>query len=109
MSLSKNLMQMKFMKKSRDKEEEEAEMETGSLLDQDLTQTVKTEGSKYIIESSYVPCEQLMFGRRSYKGMNPEIELIMANEESNQMDTTPQEVDISNKEMVQRLRKNRNN
>ena len=32
---------------------------------------------RYILESSYVPIENLKFGRVSYKGMNPEIETIM--------------------------------
>lgn len=35
------------------------------------------ESSKYIIETSYVPCENLIEGRISYGGMNPEIERLI--------------------------------
>ena len=33
--------------------------------------------SRFVMESSYVPVESLIFGRLAYKGMNAEIESLM--------------------------------
>lgn len=53
---SKNLMGLKFMQRAAKKEDNKEE---------------------FIIYASYQACEQLRFGRLSFKGMNTEIEDIM--------------------------------
>lgn len=48
-----------------------------ALYSNEITDKMLHESSKYVIETSYVPCEDLIEGRVSYGGMNPEIERII--------------------------------
>lgn len=59
------------MQKARQQVEQKAEKEQFS---NDTKQ-------QYIIHQSYYSCERLKFGRLSFKGMNPEIEILMKKEE----------------------------
>lgn len=52
--------------------------------------------SMFIIEPSYVPCEDLIEGRLSYHGMNPEIEEIMKAEE----DEIQRTIDLRNEKEI---------
>ncbi|XP_074113357.1 M-phase phosphoprotein 6-like [Cotesia typhae] len=66
---------MKFMKTTKEKvDKEQFQMEGEKYFENQLTTKMKKESGKYIMESSYVLCEQLVDGRLSYRGMNPEIE-----------------------------------
>ncbi|XP_049852694.1 M-phase phosphoprotein 6 [Schistocerca gregaria] len=102
--LSKAVLEMKFMKKSKERFEREKEVEDSRALFSDvITEDMKHGKSKYIIESSYVPCEDLIVGRLSFHGMNPEIEEIMKEEETaaqKEIDVK-NEVDVSDLEMAQ--------
>jgi len=77
--LSKNVREMKFMQRGalrEEKEQQEAE-EKQSIDDEHWVLDMAEQPQKkniYLSEPSYAVCCKLMFGRRSYKGFNPEIE-----------------------------------
>ncbi|XP_046403997.1 M-phase phosphoprotein 6 [Ischnura elegans] len=74
--LSKNILEMKFMKRSKEKAEKEKEDEDRQIMfSHEITPGMKE--SKYVLEPSYVPCEDLIIGRLSFHGFNPAVELIM--------------------------------
>ncbi|XP_057379774.1 M-phase phosphoprotein 6-like [Daphnia carinata] len=76
--LSKNLLEMKFMKRTKEKTEKELEdEERQATFANEITSAMLSHGSKFLMESSYAACEKLTFGRMSFKGANPEIEKIM--------------------------------
>uniref|UniRef100_U5ESH4 Putative cytoplasm n=1 Tax=Corethrella appendiculata TaxID=1370023 RepID=U5ESH4_9DIPT len=76
--LSKFILEMKFMKKTKEKvEKEEDDAEGRALYSSEITDKMLHGQSNFIIEPSFVPCENLIEGRVSYRGMNPEIERIM--------------------------------
>uniref|UniRef100_A0A182T0P2 M-phase phosphoprotein 6 n=1 Tax=Anopheles maculatus TaxID=74869 RepID=A0A182T0P2_9DIPT len=76
--LSKGILQMKFMSRTKEKLDKEADDERGrALYASEITDKMLSETIKYVIEPSYVPCEDLIEGRISYGGMNPEIERII--------------------------------
>ncbi|XP_055530883.1 M-phase phosphoprotein 6 [Wyeomyia smithii] len=76
--LSKGILEMKFMSRTREKlEKEKDDAEGRALYSNEITDKMLHDSSKYIIETSYVPCEDLIEGRVSYGGMNPEIERII--------------------------------
>ncbi|XP_022344682.2 M-phase phosphoprotein 6-like [Crassostrea virginica] len=81
-SLSKNVLQMKFMQRSALQiEKEKSEEEKQKVIDDehwvlDLPETEQKE-SKYITETSIAYIEDLQFGRFSYNGCNPEVEKLM--------------------------------
>uniref|UniRef100_A0A8D8NIM3 M-phase phosphoprotein 6 n=1 Tax=Culex pipiens TaxID=7175 RepID=A0A8D8NIM3_CULPI len=78
MKLSKGILEMKFMSRTREKiEKENDDAEGRALYSNEITDKMLHESSKYVIETSYVPCEDLIEGRVSYGGMNPEIERII--------------------------------
>ncbi|KAK3914015.1 M-phase phosphoprotein 6 [Frankliniella fusca] len=81
-NLSKGILDMKFMKKSKEKvEREQQDLESQDLFANDITKALKSsKGSQFIIEHSMVPIETLLNGRMSFKGMNPEIERLMEQE-----------------------------
>nr|XP_009681210.1 PREDICTED: M-phase phosphoprotein 6 isoform X2 [Struthio camelus australis] len=60
-----------------------------------------------IEESSFMPCEDLLYGRMSFKGFNPEIEKLMVqmNSKSKKEETevdVKMEADVSDEEMARR-------
>ncbi|XP_059622984.1 M-phase phosphoprotein 6 [Phlebotomus argentipes] len=80
--LSKTILEMKFMKKTKEKVlKAEESQETGSMYSSEITQKMLS-GSNFIAEPSYVHCEGLMIGRFSFGGMNPELERLMEKEQA---------------------------
>uniref|UniRef100_A0A023FWQ2 Putative m phase phosphoprotein 6 n=1 Tax=Amblyomma parvum TaxID=251391 RepID=A0A023FWQ2_AMBPA len=76
--LSRHLLDMKFMKKSKEKaQKDEEEEEHRSLFNSNAMDSIKKEGSRYVIKESYAPCLGLLAPRMSFKGRNPEIERLM--------------------------------
>lgn len=71
-TFSKNLLGLKFMQKAKQQIEQKAEKEQ---LSQDNSK------QQYIIHQSYYSCERLKLGRLSFKGMNPEIEILMRSDD----------------------------
>lgn len=76
--LSKSILDMKFMKRTKEKVlKEEDDAESRAMYSNEITEKMLKCESSYIIEPSYVPCEDLNDGRFSFRGMNPEIERIL--------------------------------
>ncbi|KAM3609972.1 uncharacterized protein V6R79_023398 [Siganus canaliculatus] len=81
--LSKNLLRMKFMQRGLDAETKKQleEDEKRIISDEhwylDLPE-LKAKENVILEEKSFVPCEDLRFGRVSFKGFNPEVEKLMA-------------------------------
>lgn len=72
--LSKNLMQMKFMQRSRKEYEKQVDEKEGPI---EFNPSEGNEKSQIIQDPSYVLCEKLRFGRFSFKGMNVDVEQLM--------------------------------
>lgn len=101
-SLSKNLLQMKFMKRSKEKAELEIEEEKSKILiEEQLSETIK-KGDRFYVEPSHVLCEGLVFGRLSFRGKNPEIEKLMQEKKDNKTinKRMHNECEVSNTEMA---------
>ncbi|KAG8227577.1 hypothetical protein J437_LFUL000677 [Ladona fulva] len=74
--LSKNILEMKFMKRSKEKAEKEKEDEERQIMfSHEITPGMKE--SNYVLEPSFIPCEDLILGRLSYHGFNPVVERMM--------------------------------
>ncbi|XP_006641225.2 M-phase phosphoprotein 6 isoform X1 [Lepisosteus oculatus] len=110
--LSKNLLRMKFMQRGLDAEvkkqleEEEKRIISDEHWYLDLPE-LKAKENFVIEERSFVPCEELIYGRMSFGGFNPEVEKLMAamksqskTEEDEEADKV--EADVSDEEMARR-------
>lgn len=88
--LPKSVLDMKFMKKTKDRIEKELEntQDHDSLYSNIITEEMRHATGNFISESSFVFCEDLIEGRLSFKGMNPEIERLMALETNVNEETT---------------------
>ncbi|XP_071089456.1 M-phase phosphoprotein 6-like [Haliotis cracherodii] len=111
--LSKNVLQMKFMQRSVLRiENEQNEEENNRAIDDehwvmDVPPLPKKQ-SRYDIQPSYVACENLCFGRMSYKGFNPEVEKLMAihntQMELDAAEERERETHVSQDEMAERYK-----
>jgi len=101
--LSRHLLDMKFMKRTREKNEIQDDEEIrAQMFDSEVTPAMRVEGDRFIYESSYVPIENLRFGRLSFKGMNPEIETIMLEEANREEVNRQMDTDVNDQEMAER-------
>jgi len=74
-TLSKSILEMKFMQRTKEAFLKQAEDEEGrAAYASQLTEAMKKGGSRTVLEASFAPCEELQCPRRSYHGANPEIE-----------------------------------
>jgi len=93
------------MKRTREKTEIMEEEEIRSqMFDSEVTPAMRVGGSRVVCEPSYVPVENLVFGRLAFKGMNQEIEAMMA--EKVAAEDTTKEKEVSDADMANRLTKN---
>ncbi|CAL7934988.1 unnamed protein product [Xylocopa violacea] len=102
--LSKSILEMKFMKRTKEKVEKQQFQEEGEeYFGNELTKRMKQESERFIIEPSYVFCEKLIDGRVSFQGMNPEIEKLMEEEQNNECVKVKakEEADISEEQMAE--------
>ncbi|XP_056308346.1 M-phase phosphoprotein 6 [Danio aesculapii] len=112
--LSKNLLRMKFMQRGLDAEvkkqldEEEKRIISDEHWFLDLPE-LKAKENHIIEERSFVPCEDLVYGRMSFKGFNPDIEKLMLlmnapreeeDEEEEDESMNKMETDITDEEMA---------
>jgi len=120
-ALSKGLLQMKFMQKTASKLQQEVEEEEiGALEEQWVIESLP---QKYIsllsngdapidkaadddlfeYNNSITILEQLAFGRMSFQGMNPEVELLMRNDGKSEEETSQQapETSITDEDMAE--------
>lgn len=101
--LSKGVLQMKFMKRTKDKVDEElAALEGRTMYSNEITDRMMNDSSNFIIEPSFMRCEDLIDGRLSFRGMNPEIERLLELEEEERQAKTRHEMgkDVTDQEMV---------
>ncbi|XP_055002359.1 M-phase phosphoprotein 6 isoform X2 [Sorex araneus] len=79
--LSKNLLRMKFMQRGLDSEtKKQLEEEEKKIISEehwylDLPE-LKEKESFIIEEQSFLLCEDLLYGRMSFRGFNPEVEVL---------------------------------
>lgn len=107
--LSKNVLRMKFMQRSLDPdakkqlEEDEKRVISDEHWYLDLPELMTNENI-ILTERSFVSCEDLVFGRISFKGFNPEIEKLMAvrGQKVNDEDMSKMDTDITDEEMASR-------
>ncbi|KAJ8920800.1 hypothetical protein NQ315_004941 [Exocentrus adspersus] len=79
--LSKGILEMKFMKKTKEKVQKEMEDAEGqAMYSSEITNEMRRNGNLVFIETSITSCKNLIDGRLSFGGMNPEIEKMMAND-----------------------------
>lgn len=80
--LSKSILDMKFMKRTKEKVlKEEDDAQSRAMYSNEITEKMRKNESKFIIEPSFMCFEDLNDGRFSFRGMNPEIERLMELEE----------------------------
>ncbi|XP_041794457.1 M-phase phosphoprotein 6 [Chelmon rostratus] len=111
--LSKNLLRMKFMQRGLDAETKKQleEDEKRIISDEhwylDLPE-LKAKENLIVEEKSFVPCEDLKYGRISFKGFNPEVEKLMAlmnpkdEEEKEEEEVSRMQTDVTDEEMALR-------
>lgn len=99
--LSKSILQMKFMKRTKEKvDKEKDEAEGRAMYSSQITEKMLQGDLNYIFESSYVPCEDLIDGRMSFRGVNPEIERLMELESNAKPVKREMATDVSDTDMV---------
>lgn len=104
--LPKAVLDMKFMRKTKERlQKENANTENHeNLYAQEITEEMRNASGNYISESSFIFCEELIEGRLSFKGMNPEIERIMELETVKQEgDDGEMQKDVSDEMLVKKM------
>lgn len=82
LKLSKSILDMKFMKRTKEKVlKEEDDAHSQAMYSNEITEKMRKNESRFIVEPSYMAIEGLNDGRFSFRGMNPEIERLMELEE----------------------------
>ena len=102
--LSKNVLEMKFMKRTKEKTEIEHENEERqAMFASSITAAMKHQGSRFITEPSYVNIENLNFGRLAFHGMNPEIEKMAEDDriQKEEAEAELREKDVQDEEMLE--------
>ncbi|XP_034829740.1 M-phase phosphoprotein 6 [Maniola hyperantus] len=105
LQLPKSVLEMKFMKKTKERLEKELENTLGheDLYSNIITNEMRHATGNYISESSFVFCEDLIEGRVSFKGMNPEIERIMESENKQNDCDGEMQKDISDEILAKKM------
>lgn len=87
--LSKTVLEMKFMKRSKEKKINPLINDVDNIKYIELFDKIPNPNSNFIVQESFVPCENLIMGRVSFNGMNPHIEEILRNEHQEKIKTIP--------------------
>lgn len=101
--LSKSILEMKFMKKTKERvEKEEEDAEGHAMYSKEITEKMRNSGHLIFIESNISQCKDLLDGRLSFGGMNPEIEKLMSNDYVKKFEASEKakEKDVSDVEMA---------
>nr|CAH7745081.1 unnamed protein product [Callosobruchus chinensis] len=101
--LSKAILEMKFMKKTKEKVQKEKEDAEGqAMYSGEITEEMRRTGNLVFVSTSIANCKNLIDGRLSFGGMNPEIEKLMANDYGMQLEEEEKrkEKDITDVEMA---------
>lgn len=102
--LSKAILEMKFMKKTKEKVEKEIDDAEGQAMYSDqITDEMRKTGNLVFISTSMTICKNLVDGRLSFGGMNPEIEKLMAKDYNKFVGEaeTRKEKDVTDVEMAE--------
>lgn len=105
LQLPKSVLEMKFMKKTRERLERELENTEGheGLYSNIITNEMRHASGNYISESSFIFCEDLIEGRVSFKGMNPDIERLMESENKSNSTDGDMQKDISDEILAKKM------
>lgn len=77
--LSKQILDMKFMKRTKERvKKEEEDAEGKAMYSNQITEQMRKSGNIVFIETSISNCKNLIDGRLSFGGINPDIERIMS-------------------------------
>ncbi|RZC39786.1 MPP6 domain containing protein [Asbolus verrucosus] len=104
LKLSKSILDMKFMKKTKERVQKEQEDAEGkAMYSNEITDEMKKSGNIVFTETSIYHCRNLIEGRLSFGGMNPEIERLMLNDFAKKMQEAEKrkETDVSDVQMAQ--------
>ncbi|XP_028179074.1 M-phase phosphoprotein 6 [Ostrinia nubilalis] len=103
--LPKSVLEMKFMRKTKERIEKELENTQGhdSLYSNIITDEMRHASGNFITESSFIFCEDLLEGRLSYKGMNPEIERLMEQDFRNANPDGDMKKDVSDEILLKKM------
>ncbi|XP_059480542.1 protein F29A7.6 [Neocloeon triangulifer] len=97
--LPKSLLEMKFMKKTKELEEKRREDEDRKeMFSNEITDQMVSEGQRFLEEPSLVPLLNLREGRFSYLGFNKEIEQLMQSEEDAKKEAEQKRLDAVKQE-----------
>ncbi|KAJ2953604.1 hypothetical protein O0L34_g1210 [Tuta absoluta] len=106
-TLPKALLDMKFMRKTKERIEKELQntQDHDSLYSNIITSEMRQASGNFISESSFIFCENLIEGRLSFKGMNPEIERLMELESGikQEKETGEMEKDVSDEILAKKM------
>ncbi|XP_068150770.1 M-phase phosphoprotein 6 [Drosophila tropicalis] len=81
--LSRGVLDMKFMQRTKVKvAKEDDDEQSRALYSHEINDKMLNSNSNFIIETSYAICEGLIDGRLSFRGMNPELERLMEQEKA---------------------------
>ncbi|XP_076275758.1 M-phase phosphoprotein 6 [Rhynchophorus ferrugineus] len=101
--LSKAILEMKFMKKTKEKvAKEEENAESREMYSHEITEEMKKNGNIIFRPASITVCKRLVDGRLSFGGMNPEVEKMMENDYNKRYTEAEKkkEKDITDEEMA---------
>ena len=94
------------MKRTKEKTEQQEEEDVRArMFEGEVSGAMRQGAGRIMVEPSYVNIENLRFGRLAFKGMNAEIESMMA-EHAAALDSDNKEADVDDAEMASRLSKN---
>lgn len=94
---------MKFMKKTKVRvEREEEDAEGQAMYSNEITEQMRQSGNTIFVDTNISNCKNLIEGRLSFKGMNPDIEKLMSNEDIKKIEAAEKrkEKDVSDVEMA---------
>ncbi|XP_047987413.1 M-phase phosphoprotein 6 [Leguminivora glycinivorella] len=105
LQLPKSVLDMKFMRKTKERIEKELEntQDHENLYSNIITDEMRTASGNYVSESSFIFCEDLLEGRLSFKGMNPEIERLMRADKNEDSDDGEMQKDISDDILAKKM------
>ncbi|XP_052746649.1 M-phase phosphoprotein 6 [Bicyclus anynana] len=106
LKLPKALLEMKFMLKTKERlKKEENQKDCDRLYSNIITNEMRHASEKNIFESSFTFCEDLIEGRVSFKGMNPEIERLMELENKPNACDGDMQKDVSDEALAKNMNK----
>lgn len=92
------------MKRTKERTEIELENEERqAMFANEISDAMRLQGSRFMVEPSYVNIENLTFGRLAFHGMNPEIEKMTQDEalRKEEAEAEKREKDVNDEEMAE--------